>query len=102
MKVLHIINSLKKGGAEGNLYRLCDNHKEKYKNRIDIIIITLLSNGYYEKKLKKKGIKVFSLNIKKKNKLFEFIKTIKSLREFIKKNNPDVIQTWMYHSNFLS
>ena len=102
MKVLHIINSLKKGGAEGNLYRLCDSHKEKYKNRIDIIIITLLSNGYYEKKLKKKGIKVFSLNIKKKNKIFEFIKTIKSLREFIKKNNPDVIQTWMYHSNFLS
>ena len=23
MKVLHIINSLKKGGAEGNLFRLC-------------------------------------------------------------------------------
>ena len=28
MKILHIINSLKKGGAEGNLYRLCDFKKE--------------------------------------------------------------------------
>ena len=28
MKVLHIINSLNKGGAEGNLYRLCVQHKK--------------------------------------------------------------------------
>lgn len=102
MKVLHIINSLKKGGAEGNLYRLCCSHKDKYKNKIDIIIITLLANGYYEKQMKKKGIKIFSLNINKKNKIFDFIKVIKILREHIKKNNPDVIQSWMYHSNFLS
>ena len=79
MKVLHIINSLKKGGAEGNLYRLCDSHKEKYKNRIDIIIITLLSNGYYEKKLKKKGIKVFSLNIEKKIKYLNLSKQLSLL-----------------------
>ena len=98
MKVLHIINSLKKGGAEGNLYRLCDSHKKKYKNRIDIIIITLLSNGYYEKKLKKKGIKVFSLNIEKKNKIFEFIKTIKSLREFINKKFHNKIYWNIRHS----
>ena len=29
MKVLHLINSLKKGGAEGNLFRLCMSHKKK-------------------------------------------------------------------------
>ncbi len=28
MKVLHIINSLRKGGAEGNLYRLCVEQKK--------------------------------------------------------------------------
>ena len=59
MKVLHIINSLKKGGAEGNLYRLCKQQKKKYKNKIDITIITLINNGYYESELKKKGIKIF-------------------------------------------
>ena len=102
MKILHIINSLKKGGAEGNLYRLCNSHKEKYKNKIGITIITLLSNGYYEKQLKKKGIKIFSLNINKKNKIIDFIKTIKILREFIKKKNPDIIQSWMYHADLVS
>ena len=58
MKVLHIINSLKKGGAEGNLFRLCLSHKKKYKNKVEIIIITLLSHGYYEQHLSKEGIKV--------------------------------------------
>ena len=29
MKIVHIINSLKKGGAEGNLYRLSQFQKKK-------------------------------------------------------------------------
>ena len=102
MKVLHIVNSLKKGGAEGNLYRLCKLQKKKYKNKIDITIITLINNGYYESELKKKGIKIFSLGIKKENKIVDFIGKINLLRKFIKRRNPDIIQSWMYHSNFIS
>ena len=74
MKVLHIINSLKKGGAEGNLYRLCDFQKKKYKDNIDITIITLIDNGFYEPLLKKIGVKIFSLKISRKNKIFDFFK----------------------------
>ena len=48
MKIIHIINSLKKGGAEGNLFRLCEFHKKKFKNKIDITIITLFDIGFYE------------------------------------------------------
>ena len=66
MKVLHIINSLKKGGAEGNLYRLCKFQKKKYKENIKITVITLIKNGYYELELKKLGVKIFSLDISKK------------------------------------
>ena len=102
MKVLHIVNSLKKGGAEGNLYRLCKLQKKKYKNKIDITIITLINNGYYESELKKKGIKIFSLHLDKKNKFFNFIKEISKLRKFINTQNPDVIQSWMYHSNLVT
>lgn len=100
MKIIHIINSLKKGGAEGNLFRLCEFHKKKYKNKIDITIITLIDNGFYESKLKKNGIKIFSLKIASKKNFFEFINKIIKLRKFIKKKNPDIIQSWMYHSNF--
>ncbi len=66
MKIIHIINSLNKGGAEGNLYRLSKYQKKKYKKKIDITIITLLDNGFYENELKKAGIKIFSLGLKKK------------------------------------
>jgi len=102
MKIIHIINSLKKGGAEGNLYRLCRFHKKKYKNNIQIIILTLINNGFYEAKLKKLGIKIYSLNLRQKINFFEVLRKIFKLREFIKKQNPDVIQSWMYHSNFIS
>ncbi len=102
MKILHIINSLKKGGAEGNLYRLCKFQKKKYKENIKITIITLIRNGYYELELKKMGVKIFSLDISKKNKLFNFIGKIKIFRNLITKENPNIIQSWMYHSNFIS
>ena len=72
MKIIHIINSLNKGGAEGNLFRLIKFQKKKYLNNIDIIVITLIGNGYYEMELKKLGIKILSLNISKKKKFFRF------------------------------
>ena len=74
MKIIHIINSLNKGGAEGNLFRLCKFHKEKNRKKIDITIITLIDNGFYEAELKKIGIKFFSLSFDKKNNFFHFIK----------------------------
>ncbi len=102
MKIIHIINSLKKGGAEGNLYRLCKFHKEEYNNNINITIITLINNGFYEASLKKKGINIYSLNINHRGKFIDLIKKIIKLRQFIKNQNPDIIQSWMYHSNFLT
>ena len=102
MKIIHIINSLKKGGAEGNLYRLCKFHKQKYKKKIEIIIITLIDNGYYEEELKKKGIKIYSLNLSQKIHFFEILKKKIKLRNLVKKESPDIIQSWMYHSNFIS
>ncbi len=102
MKIIHIINSLKKGGAEGNLYNLCRSHKKTYKNNIEIIIITLINNGYYELELKKLGVKIYSLNLSQKINFFEIPRKIIKLRDLVKKQNPDVVQSWMYHSNFIS
>ena len=62
----------------------------------------MINNGFYEKELKKVGIKIVSLNIKNINSFFENIKKLLKVRELIKKQNPDIIQSWMYHSNFLT
>ncbi len=101
MRIIHIINSLKKGGAEGNLYRLCKYHKKKYRSKLDISIVTLMSNGFYETELKRLGVKIFQLNLKKK-KFLSFINAVLKMRKFIKKKNPDIVQSWMYHSNFIT
>ena len=102
MKIIHIINSLKKGGAEGNLFRLCKTLKKKYKDKINITIITLIDNGFYEEHLSKLGIKVYSIKINEKKNFFKFLFYIIKLRKFINNNNPDIIQSWMYHSNFMT
>ena len=102
MKIVHIINSLKKGGAEGNLYRLCKFHKKKYKDKVKIIIITLINNGFYESELKKIGISIYSLNFNEDNKSLNIIKKILKFRKLIKNQSPDIIQSWMYHANFLT
>lgn len=102
MKIIHIINSLKKGGAEGNLYRLCKFQKKKYKHKIKIVIITLINRGFYDADLRKIGVHIYSLNISKKINFFNFIKKIIKFRKLIKTLNPDVIQSWMYHSNFIT
>jgi len=102
MKIVHIINSLNKGGAEGNLYRLCKFQKKKYKNKIDITILTLIDHGFYESELKNLGINIFSLKMTQKSKLFDFIKKISEFRKLIKKKNPNIIQSWMYHSNLIT
>ena len=57
---------------------------------------------FYENELKKRGINVFSLDINKENKIIDIFKKIILFRKFVKKINPNIIQSWMYHSNFLS
>ena len=102
MKVIHVINSLNKGGAEGNLYRLCKYQKKKYGHKINIIILTLIDNGFYEIHMKKLGIKILTLGLKKNDSVFEIIKKFWIFRKIIVKLQPDVIQSWMYHSNLIS
>ena len=45
------------------IYFVYVNIKKKYKRNVEIIILTLIKNGFYEAELKKIGIKVFSLDI---------------------------------------
>ena len=93
MIIAHIITSLNDGGAEGVLYRLCSNDRE-HKH----IVISLLDEGKYGLLLRKIGVDVYCLNIN--NKLL-FFKSLLTLRKLLKRLKPDLVQTWMYHADFL-
>lgn len=92
MKILHIITSLLDGGAEGVLFRICS-HDKNNKH----LVISLRGNGKYGKLLLKKGIKIYTLNMQPgKFSISSFFKLIKIL----KKEQPNIVQTWLYHSDF--
>lgn len=93
-KILHVITGLKIGGAETMLYKLikstCDG--------VEHVVISLTENGFIGTKLSELNIEVISINMIKSvniiNKFFE-------LKKIIKNNNPDLVQTWMYHSDLI-
>ena len=54
------------------MYRLCVS--EKNTKKINITIVTLIDNGFFEPKLRKMGIKIFSLKINKEDKIFNLFR----------------------------
>ncbi len=94
IKVLHIITSLNQGGAQSNLFKICSSCN------VNSFVICLAENSFYTEKLNEIGIKNLSLNINKKNifSIFKIFKLFKIARKF----KPDIIQSWLYHADFIS
>ena len=96
-KILHIITSLSGGGAQRVLFRLIDSSKKK--NSIyDHEILNLSGKGFYQDKFEKINIKVTNVGIPRGS--FSFRHLINIIK-FLKKNDCSLIQTWMYHADFL-
>jgi len=95
LKILHIITDLDVGGAEMMLFNLVNEHR-KYGHEIQVI--GLAHDGLLGDRIKKIGDPVFPLNM---NANQPDPLTVLRLRKLIKKINPDVIPTWMYHADLL-
>ena len=93
MKIIHIISGLGIGGAENTLFNLINFSKDSCHH----MVISLSKKNFYEKKLRNIDVKVINLDFKK-----SFFLNFINLIKIIKKNNPDIIQSWMYHAEFLT
>lgn len=92
-KVLHIITGLGDGGAEGVLTRLCIHGKF-----VNHEVISLMDKGKYGSMLEHANVRVYCLGMNPgKPSLFKLLKLMKLIRKI----KPDIVQTWMYHSDFL-
>ena len=91
MRILHIITALGDGGAEHTLYKIC-----KYDKINEHLVISLKGPGKYYPLLKKLGINLYYLDIKfySINKFFSLVRLIRILK-------PNIVQTWLIHSDFL-
>jgi glycosyltransferase involved in cell wall biosynthesis len=89
---LHIIGSLERGGAEVMLSRLMGAmHRDVH------CVISLTKLGPLGEQFIASGYDVYALNISKKSFLLALLTLWRHIRVF----KPNVIQTWMYHSDLL-
>ncbi|WP_367103881.1 glycosyltransferase family 4 protein [uncultured Psychrobacter sp.] len=96
MKIVHIIIGLNVGGAELMLKRLVL-HSQKT-NQFQHSIISLTDDGVIGSDLQDQGIEVHSLGM---SSTITVPRTMARLRKLLKNLQPDVVQTWMYHADFL-
>lgn len=92
MIILHVIVGLETGGAENMLLRLVSSlprHKH--------IIVSLTNIGLIGHRLIDCGFTVHALDLR----FLSLFKSLLNLWRLVKKYRPDVIQTWMYHSDLL-
>lgn len=96
MKIVHIIIGLGVGGAELMLKRLVIYSSQK--QQFEHIVISLTDLGVIGFELQNQGIEVYSLGMRS---VLSTPTTIYRLRKLLKNISPDVVQTWMYHADFL-
>ncbi len=95
MKIIHIITGLSTGGAEMMLYKLLSQiNSDEFESEV----ISLTDAGSVADKIRSLGVPIHTLGMKRGNPFpFALIKLTLLLRE----KKPDLIQTWMYHSDLI-
>lgn len=88
-RILYIINDLKKGGAETNLFQII---KHSNKSLFENTVISLAGPGFFEDEMKKAGANVILLDFKSHP-----LRTIFTIKKIAR--NCDVVSCWMYHAN---
>jgi glycosyltransferase involved in cell wall biosynthesis len=95
MKVLHLITGLSTGGAEMMLYKLVS---QIDRDKFEMHVISLTDIGPIGERIQSLGVPVDALGMKRgiphARMLFQLIR-------LLKKNTPDLIQSWMYHSDLM-
>ena len=93
MKILHIISGLKRGGAETQLFRICQFDQDN-----DHIVVSLSNKEGYGDILEEINVSVYALNFSSGR---ISISGLIKLYRIMKQQKPDVVQTWMNHADFI-
>ena len=95
-KILHIITDLNVGGAELVLERLVKSHQDDA-NYLHMVI-SLISIGKIGLQMQAHGVEVHALGLQSP---FSILRVLWQLVRRTRAARPDIVQTWMYHADFL-
>lgn len=93
IRITHVINNLQVGGAELSLLRLIQGMD---RNLFDPSVVSLIGEGTVGPRLRGLDVPVVSLGAARGS-ISPLI--LMSLKRQLRRLRPDVIQSWMYHSN---
>jgi glycosyltransferase involved in cell wall biosynthesis len=95
IRIVHVINDLHVGGAEGTLFRLLSRLDGR---RFESSVISLLTPGPLGPSIERLGIPVMSLGMRRGR---ASPRALLRLATIIRRRRPDLVQTWLYHSDLL-
>lgn len=95
VKVLHLITGLGTGGAETMLAKLIANMDGR---RFRTLVVSMTGHGVLGPRIEAVGVSVLSLGMARgvpdPRALFRFV-------ALLRRESPDVLQTWLYHADLL-
>ena len=95
-RILHIITTLSMGGAEAMIYKLLTHASNR--SGLNHCVVSLSGPGYYGPLLEQRGLPVHHLSI---DASIPKPKDVFKIYSVVKKWNPHVIQTWLYHADLI-
>jgi glycosyltransferase involved in cell wall biosynthesis len=94
IRVVHIITALGSGGAERVLYFVASAGGREVRHTV----ISLTDEGLYGPKLRDAGVEVACLGMQRgRSPIADFL----ALRRHIRRLQPDVVMTWLYHADLM-
>src|SRR5262245_29062498 len=94
-KIVHLISNLDSGGAEMMLYKLIvAMDRQRFENEV----ISMTDLGAIGPLLQAQGVKVRTLNM---GIAFPNPVAIGVLVRYLRRSQPDLVQTWMYHADLV-
>lgn len=100
MKVLHFIDEIKMGGAQTHLLTIVKEMLVQHPNDIQKIVV-LFEDDSLSDKFREIGVEVECLNLRNYFATKSYFKIISILKEFIKNENPQVVETHLTWSRLL-
>ena len=96
MKIVHVITGLDTGGAETSLVRLLSRMD---RSRFEPVVITLREGGALRPRVAALDVPVYSLGLPRGA---VDPRGLLRLRNLLRRERPDIVQSWLYHADLLS